>query len=106
MSGFKVSAGFGLQGMFVAVIALLIIGVGITLALGAIVLLSPQTAAVFILILFMVLQFFLGGEQYKTIIATACLFLILAILFGREIQNLFEAIPHLGIIFKSTVVIL
>ncbi|MBU7045063.1 MAG: hypothetical protein HXS54_01390 [Theionarchaea archaeon] len=92
----KVSAGFGLSGALIAMIALFVLGGGVVVALGAVILLSPLTAGVFILIIFMVLSFFLGGER-KTLIATICLFLILSILFGKAIQSTFETISPIFI---------
>ena len=87
----KVSAGFGLSGALIAMLVLFLFGIGVVFALGAVILLSPLTAGVFILGIFMVLSFVMGGEK-RLMVATICLFLILAILFGRTIQSTFETI--------------
>ena len=87
----KVTTGFGFSGMLVAIVALMIIGFGATLALGAVILLSPLTAAVFILILFIIVTAVTGGSN-KSLYITIAVFLILAILFGRAIQSAFETI--------------
>ena len=97
----KVSAGLGLTGMAMAMIAALLLGVGIIFALGLLIWLSPMTAAVLIIIIFLVLNMFMRNPQ-KGAITAILLFLIVAILFGKEIQSLFEAIPVFGIIFKLT----
>lgn len=97
-----VSLGIGINGALVVMAILFLIGVGMVFAFGAIILLSPLTAGVFIVLLFMVLTFFMGGEK-RTMIATFCLFVILALLFGRYIQSTFEMISS---IFKAIEVIL
>jgi len=100
----KVSAGFGLSGAMIAMAVLFFVGMGIVIAFGAIILLSPMTGAVFILLLFLALNYLFGGGN-KTIIATIIVFVILAILFGRSIQQIFESIPIFGVIFKMVVIL-
>lgn len=96
---FKVSAGFGISGMLVAMAALFVAGIGIVIALGAVIVLSPLTGAVFIIVLFMIMLFVFGGGPHKTLLATVCLFVILAILFGKQIQSTFEMIsPIFGLL--------
>ena len=98
----KLQAGLGLSGMLFAMIALLLVGAGMVFAFGAIILLSPLTGAVFILILFIVITAFFGSGN-KSLYITIAVFLILAILFGRVIQSSFETISP---IFRAIEVIL
>ncbi|KYK38492.1 MAG: hypothetical protein AYK18_07030 [Theionarchaea archaeon DG-70] len=94
----KVSLAIGFSTALMVMIVLVPLGIGIVIAFGFLVWLSPATAAVLMIFLVLIANFFFGDPKRTGIIAFL-LFLALAILFGKEIQSWFEMIsPIFGCI--------
>ena len=98
----KVSIALGVGGIFIAILGLMLLF--IFSLIGITILVKPWTGIALILIIYAILSAAFG--QKNSMLPAIALFLGIVLLFGSQVQNFFESLPGLGIIFKTIEVIL
>ena len=101
----KVNLTFGIGGVVVAIFGVIILAV--LIGIGLIILLKPLTAIALALIVYAIVATITKSPNSPQSIIPSIMFLLgIAIFFGEQVQQFFESIPVLGIVFRLTEVIL